>query len=219
MPTPHATSHPVEKIQACPIFPLAGAVLLPGAQLPLNIFEPRYLQMVDDALADARIIGMIQPSGAGPEAEPVSLFDIGCAGRITTFNETNDGRYHIVLTGLHRFSIRRELSNGLPYRTIKADWRRFSIDQQNDKSGETVERDTFLDAVEEFLHSASLHADEEAISNATIASLIASLTMGGPFTPSEKQALLEAPTIADRAACLMALMKMSGDDDPEQTIQ
>ncbi|NNL90222.1 MAG: peptidase S16 [Marinicaulis sp.] len=219
MPTPHATRHPIQDIPTCPIFPLAGAILLPGAQLPLNIFEPRYLQMVDDALADARIIGMIQPSAIGPETEPISLFNVGCAGRITTFSETSDGRYQIVLSGLHRFSIRDEISSELPYRTIQADWLAFSVDSQTDNSGEAVERDAFLDAVGEYLHSAGLHADEDTVSNASIASLTASLTMGAPFSPSEKQALLEAKTIADRASCLMALMKMSGDDDPEHPIQ
>lgn len=199
--------------QPSPLFPLSGALLLPGGQLPLNIFEPRYLRMVDDALSTARTISMIQPlESAAPNAEP-PLYEIGCAGRITSFAETSDGRYLITLTGVRRFKLIEEVESQTPYRLGKADWERFASDAQKDTSGNEVDRNLFLEIMQDYLEAEGLKTDWETAQTAPIEALVASLAMGCPFAPNEKQALLEAESIADRAECLMALMEMSGGDD------
>lgn len=195
-----------------PIFPLGGALLLPKGQLPLNIFEPRYLRMVDDALRGERMIGMVQPTeddGAIP-----AIFNVGCAGRITTFSETDDGRYHIVLTGLCRFLVKREIATDMPYRMVEADFQPFAYDLHKDEVGDKVDRELFLEIMFDYMNASDLTADWEAAKSASIESLVMSLSMGCPFANSEKQALLEAPTTADRAECLMALMEMAGGEEP-----
>ena len=207
-PIPDAHSLPA----AIPIFPLSGALLLPGGQLPLNIFEPRYLRMVDDALAGSRTIGMIQPTEGDGDNAPSPLFDVGCAGRITSFTESGDGRYLITLTGVRRFRLESEVSADTPYRQAKVDWSAFEIDAHKDLSGEEVDREEFLEIMQDYLGAEGLDTDWEAASAAPIDALVASLAMGCPFAPSEKQALLEAQTVAERAECLMALMEMSGAD-------
>lgn len=202
--------------ESIPIFPLAGALLMPGAQLPLNIFEPRYLRMVDDALAGARTIGMIQPR-TSEVREPATLFDVGCAGRITSFAETGDGRYLITLTGIRRFRILEEVHNDAPYRSAMADWAAFEIDAHDDQSAGDVDRDLFLEIMRDYLDAEGLKADWNAAENAPVEALVVSLAMGCPFSPSEKQALLEAPTVFEQAESLMALMEMSGGDDAGDT--
>ena len=197
-----------------PLFPLAGALLLPGGQLPLNIFEPRYLRMVDDALGGARMIGMIQPSG-GEDPRGPALYSVGCAGRITSFSETGDGRYLITLTGQRRFRLAEEIVADTPYRQGEADWAPFDIDIHEDASGEAVDRDALLDVMRDYLAAEGLKTDWEAAEAAPIGALVASLAMGCPFEPSEKQALLEARTTFDRASSLMALMEISGASDPD----
>jgi len=198
--------------QPVPLFPLAGALLLPAGQLPLNIFEPRYLRMVDDALASARVIGMIQPLEENAH-EPPALYDVGCAGRITTFAETDEGRYLITLTGLRRFRILSEPIVDTPYRQAEVDWKAFEVDAHEDESGARVDRRAFLDVMHRYLDAEGLEADWDAARAAPIEALVASLAMGCPFPPNEKQALLEAETVAERAKCLTALMQMSGGDD------
>lgn len=197
---------------ALPIFPLTGALLMPGAQLPLNIFEPRYLRMIDDALAGARTIGMIQPRGEA--ADHPALYDVGCAGRITAFTETGDGRYLITLTGVRRFRLVDEIDTGAPYRTARADWSAFEVDAHGDPSASEVDRELLLEIMQDYLDAEGLKADWDAAAEAPVDALIVSLAMGCPFAPNEKQALLEAKTVADQAECLMALMEMSGGDDP-----
>ncbi len=195
-----------------PLFPLAGALLLPNGQLPLNIFEPRYLRMVDDALGGARMIGMIQPTdGKGADAQS-ALFDVGCVGRITSFMETGDGHYLITLTGIRRFRLMNEADTDTPYRQGQADWAAYDVDAHKDLSGEEIDRDEFLDVMQDYLGAEGLETDWEAAAAAPIDALVASLAMGCPFAPNEKQALLEAQTVADRAECLMVLMEMSGAD-------
>lgn len=194
-----------------PLFPLEGALLLPGGQLPLNIFEPRYLRMVDDALGGSRLIGMIQPRAG----EDSALYDVGCAGRITSFSETGDGRYQITLTGVHRFRLTGEAAGDAPYRIGVADWGAFDIDGHRDLSDENVDRDELLDLMQDYLETEGLKTDWDAASQAPVDALVASLAMGCPFGPSEKQALLEAMTTQDRAECLMALMEMSGAEEPD----
>lgn len=205
--------------ETIPIFPLAGAVLLPGGELPLNIFEPRYLRMVDDALGGARAIGMIQPK-EGPGARP-PLYDVGCAGRITSFVETGDGRYLITLTGLRRFRLAEEVNADAPYRQARADWAAFDIDLHKDLSGDAIDREDFLEVMHDYLAAEGLKTDWDAASAAPLDALVISLAMGCPFEPNEKQALLEAETVEARARCLIALMEISGAEtmDPGQKLQ
>ena len=203
-----------------PLFPLSGALLLPGGQLPLNIFEPRYLRMVDDALGGARMIGMIQPSDETGGDHP-ALFSVGCAGRITSFMETGDGRYLITLTGMRRFKVIAEGATDTPYRIAEADWNAYGVDVHGDPSGDEVDREAFLAVMRNYLDAEGLETDWEEASAASIDALVVSLAMGCPFAPNEKQALLEAETVAARAECLMALMEMSGREDNggEQMLQ
>lgn len=191
-----------------PLFPLAGALLLPGSQLPLNVFEPRYLRMVDDALGAARIIGMVQPRD-GMTSERPALYRVGCAGRITSFSETDDGRYLITLHGKKRFRIGEELNADTPYRQASVDWNAYACDQHGDPSVELVDRERLVEAMRLYLDSEGLKTDWKVVSEAPTDALIASLAMGCPFAPNEKQALLEAETAAARAECLIALMEMS----------
>ncbi len=200
-----------------PVFPLEGAILLPRGQLPLNIFEPRYLRMVDDALAGARVIGMVQPREGGDATPP--LYDVGCAGRITSFAETADGRYLITLTGSLRFRIVRERSEQTPYRLAEIDYAGFIADADPDASEGAVDRERLFDAMRDYLSTESLSADWEAAVEAPTEALVNSLAMGCPFAPNEKQALLEAPRLADRAACLIALMRMGGDGGDGHALQ
>ncbi|MFN3858898.1 MAG: LON peptidase substrate-binding domain-containing protein [Caulobacter sp.] len=200
--------------QVIPVFPLDGAVLLPGGQLPLNIFEPRYLNMLDDAMAGDRMIGMIQTLPGGDRERPL-LAPVGCAGRVTSFAETQDGRYLITLTGVCRFRLAEELNLKTPYRQARADFAAFVDDLQ---PADTVvfERRPFLNAMKHYLEARGLAVDWEAAEAAPGDALIDSLSMGLPFEPNEKQALLEARTHADRAEILLALMEIGsvlGDDE------
>ncbi len=169
--------------------------------------------MIDDALGGARTIGMIQPMESVTEGREPALYDVGCAGRITSFMETGDGRYLITLTGVRRFRLVEEVGAEKPYRMARADWDAFEIDVHKDDSGEDIDRDLFIEIMEEYLDAESLKTDWEAVDEAPIDALVVSLAMGCPFAPNEKQALLEAKTVAHRAECLMALMEMSGGDE------
>jgi Lon protease-like protein len=196
---------------AIPVFPLGGALLFPRAVLPLNIFEPRYLNMVDAALAGHRIIGMIQPAGlimTQTNDDRPDLAEVGCAGRITGFQETEDGRYLIALTGITRFRVTEEVSQGTPYRIVRADWTAFAGDLATPQPlGDDV-RATLISALHAYLDRSSLKADWQAVEEAPVDTLINSLSAGCPFTNPEKQALLEARTLEDRCAALITLLKM-----------
>ncbi len=202
-----------------PLFPLTGALLLPGGQLPLNIFEPRYLRMVDDVLAGPRRIGMIQPrDGVMDGRSP--LYAVGCAGRLTGFNETDDGRYLISLTGIKRFRITSELNADTPYRQAEVDFSAFIHDDERDPSAELVDRPRLEEAMHHYLDAEGLKTDWDAVEEAPIQALVSSLAMGCPFAPNEKQALLEAPSTMDRAECLIALMEMSSvSEGGDKTLQ
>ncbi len=201
------------------VFPLSGCILLPKGHLPLNIFEPRYLRMFDDALGGHRAIGMIQPR-ENDHADKPPLYEIGCMGRITSFQETGDGRYLISLHGLSRFRIASELDAATPYRQVNADYTAFAADMGEDRSGEAVDRERLFGAMRGYFASEGLSTDWKEADAAPTEALVKSLAMGCPFAPNERQALLEAGTLADRADCLIALMRMSGGETPaEPTLQ
>ncbi|HYC97229.1 LON peptidase substrate-binding domain-containing protein [Brevundimonas sp.] len=202
--------------QVIPVFPLPGAILLPRGQLPLNVFEPRYLNMVDDAMAGDRIIGMIQPH-PGARGLP-GLSPVGCAGRITSFAETSDGRYLITLTGCARFRLASELPTQTPYRQVRADFGPFEADLTAPPVDDVgLDRDTLLDALRAYLETRGLDIDWDTAETAPPEALINSLSMALPFEPPEKQALLEAGSLTDRSTVLTALMTIdaaeSGDGD------
>jgi Lon protease-like protein len=199
--------------QILPIFPLTGVLLLPRGRLPLNIFEPRYLAMTRDALGGERLIGMVQPSdpqqdnrGGGAANPPV--YPTGCAGRITAFAETDDGRYMITLTGVSRFRIRDELPLLAGYRRVVPDWQPFAQDLDA-PSATGFDRERFIRGLKEFFAQRQISADWEAIDKAAGEHLITSLAMLCPFAPSEKQALLEAADLDERARLLIALVEMA----------
>lgn len=196
--------------QVIPIFPLPGVILLPRGQLPLNVFEPRYLNMIDDAMAGDRIIGMIQPGGLRRAA---SLSPVGCAGRITSFAETSDGRYLVTLTGCARFRLGDELPTQTPYRQVRADFSPFEADLTAPPSGDgALDRDNLLEALRAYLEARGLDIDWDTAESAPPEALINSLSMALPFEPPEKQALLEALDLDDRAAVLTALMRIDAAD-------
>ena len=208
--------------QVIPVFPLGGTILLPRGQLPLNIFEPRYLNMVDDAMAGDRMIGMVQTRSGGDRSRP-NLAGVGCCGRITSFSETSDGRYLITLTGVCRFVVGEELSVASPYRQVRANFLPFADDLSVEASEiPAFDRRRFAGALKRYLNRRELDIDWETAESAPLESLITSLSMGLPFEPAEKQALLEAPTMADRCDALTALLEidsLEGDDDEPHSIQ
>jgi hypothetical protein len=191
-----------------PVFPLRGALLLPGGNLPLNIFEPRYLAMVRDAMQTDRVIGMIQPKRGNDPAEAPELFRTGCAGRITNFEETSDGRYLITLTGACRFDVARELDEtGTAYRQVVADFSRWRGDLQPAPPPSAL-KGPLMAALKGYFERQGIETDWDAIGVAPLTGLVTSLCMICPFEANEKQALLEAPDAARQARLLTALMQM-----------
>lgn len=199
-----------------PVFPLAGALLLPRGQLPLNIFEPRYLAMVKDVMGGDRLIGMIQPRQAGPQSEP-ALYDTGCAGRITDFHETDDGRFLITLKGLTRFHVVEELSRMTAYRQVKADYSGFEGDRLTPMREAGIDRAGLIEGLKAYLGRRGLQADWKAIEKAPDETLVNSLAMICPFSPAEKQALLEADSLRTRTETMIALMEMAGSSDDDES--
>jgi len=194
--------------ETIPVFPLPGALLLPRGRLPLNIFEPRYLAMLDDTLkSEHRLIGMVQPFD-GRETPP-KLHSIGCAGRVTSLSETEDGRYLIVLSGVARFRIQRELDGFTPYRRLSVKWDDFGADFNGPEEVADFDRETFLGLLRRYFEAASLSSDWDTMRAAEDEMLINSLSMMCPFAVEEKQALLEAPDLSDRAQTLAALMQFA----------
>ena len=192
-----------------PVFPLSSALLLPGGQMPLNIFEPRYLAMVDEAMAGSRVIGMVQPSFAdNNEMRAVpELCEVGCLGRITHFAEVDDGRYHITLTGISRFRIEQELQVNTAFRQCKI--LPFLSDLEPEKGAEKVDRHLLLKAFKDYLDANGMDADWESVGRANTAVLVNALSMMSPYGPAEKQALLEAPDLKTRADTLIAITEIS----------
>ena len=210
--------------QLIPLFPLDGAMLLPGGDLPLQIFEPRYLNMIDDVMAGDRIIGMIQTRPGGDRERP-KLAEVGCAGRVTSYAETSDGRYLITLTGVCRFDAGEELFAHTPYRQLRARYDRFEADlrDQSEAQAPQAARARFARALKRYLNRRELDIDWETAHSAPLEALVTSLAMGLPFEPAEKQALLEAPTSWERREALVALLEIdaasSGDDDETHSVQ
>ena len=210
-----------------PVFPLDGALLLPGGVLPLQIFEPRYLNMLDDAMAGERIIGMIQTNGRGTRQRP-GLVGVGCAGRVTSYSETQDGKYLIALTGVCRFAVLEEVDLPKPYRQVRADFARYEADL-SPIGDETVvfDRAPFLVLLRRYLESRGLGVEWDVVNDAPAPALLNSLGMALPFSPMEKQALLEAEDLAARRAVLEALLAIDGaqpsdvddDDDAPRPMQ
>ena len=191
-----------------PIFPLTGVLLLPRGRLPLNIFEPRYLAMTRDALAGARLIGMVQPSDPRVAGDNPPVYSTGCAGRITSFSETDDGRFLITLTGISRFRIREELPLLEGYRRVVPEWREFARDLAGDDEP-GFDRDRLLRGLRAYFQHHKIEADWDAITSVPGDRLVTSIAMICPFEPSEKQALLEAPDLDERARLLTAIVEMA----------
>jgi Lon protease-like protein len=193
-----------------PVFPLPGALVLPRADLPLNIFEPRYLAMVDDALSSDRLIGMIQPADEDADlAGNPELRRIGCAGRITAYAEMPDDRLLITLTGVCRFAIASELESKQPYRLIEPDFTAFADDLDPGHGQAMVDRDSLLKVFRNYLTANDLSADWEQVAAASNESLVNTLSLLAPYPPRDKQALLEALDLQTRAEVLIALTEMA----------
>jgi uncharacterized protein len=196
--------------ESIPIFPLPGALLLPRSRLPLNIFEPRYLAMLDDALkTQHRLIGMIQPIVMPEGRSNGRLHQIGCAGRINAFQETEDGRYLITLYGVSRFRLAEPQEGFTPYLRARVDWSSFERDLGRAESDPSFDRTAFLRVLARFFETAQLSSDWDSLKEAEAELLINSLSMLVPFDPEEKQALLEAPSLENRRETLVTLMEFA----------
>jgi Lon protease-like protein len=220
---------PYRKISDLPaqlaVFPVDGALLLPGGVLPLQVFEPRYLNMVDDVMGGDRLIGMIQT--AGGDRQLPQLARVGCAGRVTSYAETGDGKYLISLTGVCRFRVVEELNLRRPYRMVRSHYTEYVADLAEDDDGAEFERSPFLAVLRRYLDNRGLGVEWDVVSAAPAPALINSLSMALPFPRAEKQALLEAMDLDERRAVLVALMEMDAagmhdrddDDDAAPSMQ
>ncbi|WP_172329512.1 LON peptidase substrate-binding domain-containing protein [Mangrovicoccus sp. HB161399] len=204
-----------------PVFPLPGALLLPRARLPLHIFEPRYLAMLDDTLKTShRLIGMIQPCEA-PGGKEKGLHAIGCAGRVTGFSETEDGRYMITLSGISRFRIQKEASGFTAYRRMDVSWEGFGRDLGPAETDAGFHRERFLGLLGRYFDQAGLSTDWDSLKEAENELLVNSLSMLCPFDPEDKQALLEAPSLSTRRETLVTLIEFAlrGGGQGEEIMQ
>jgi Lon protease-like protein len=200
-----------------PIFPLPGALLLPRARLPLHIFEPRYLQMFEDVLKTRdRLIAMVQPNEV-PGRGGNGLQRIGCAGRVTQFSETDDGRYLITLGGVSRFRVLQEIEGFMPYRRCEVSWDGFERDLGGEEKDPSFNRPRFLDLLGRYFEARDLSADWDTLKQAEDELLINSLSMMLEFDPEDRQALLEAPSLATRRETLVTLIEfqLRGGDESE----
>ncbi len=197
-----------------PIFPLPGALLLPRARLPLQLFEPRYLAMLDDTLkTDGRLIGMVQPYVAADGSDKLHM--IGCSGRVTAMSETEDGRYMITLSGKSRFRVVGEVEGFAPYRRARVNWDGFGADLGPEETDPGLDRAVLMDLLERFFEERGLNTDWESMTEAEPELLINSLSMLCPFEPEDRQALLEAPSLVTRRETLVTLIEyaLHGGDD------
>ncbi len=206
-----------------PIFPLPNALLLPRGQMPLNVFEPRYVSMIDDALrGGSRLIGMIQPQPDQPRKIKLpKLFDVGCIGRITQFAETGEGRYLLTLTGVIRFKIVAEVPSITPYRQVKIDVSDYLIDLEPRAGEEAVDRDALLTTLRKFSKANDISIDWDGVKEAPNEALVNALSMMSPYGVKEKQALLEAQDLHARAEMLIAIteFELARQSDGEITVQ
>lgn len=203
------------------LFPLSGVFLLPFSHVPLTVFEPRYLNLVDDALAEGRVIALIQPreTVADPVPDDAPLYDIGTLGRIIQFADVGDGRYHITLEGLSRFSVQRELPSdpARGYRVAQVDYSNFEADLSSVEHDEGPGRDRIVELMEDYFTDKDIEADWDAVAAAPYEALVSSLAMTCPFAPGEKQALLQCASHEERATMLISLFEMSGDTVTDTT--
>lgn len=189
------------------VFPLPRALLLPRARLPLHIFEPRYLAMLDDALkTPERLIGMVQPA-KGPDGQGRGLYQIGCAGRVTQFSETEDGRYMITLSGISRFRVMEEIEGFTPYRRARVNWSGFERDRGQEEADPQFDRESLMRLLARYFEARQLNTDWDTLRGADDELLINSLAMLLDFDPEDKQALLEAPCLTTRRETLMGLIE------------
>lgn len=210
-----------------PVFPLQGAILLPRATLPLNIFEPRYLAMIDSVISGSRILGMLQPAdsrsdGESPTGKSTGLRRVGCAGRLTAYQELDDGRILITLTGICRFRVTNEVAGTNVFRSCNVDFRDYRADLEAGHGEDDVDREHLLGVLKGYLERRQMKADWRAISNASTEFLVNTLSVISPYGPEEKQALLEASDLKTRANVLVALAEMElagGDNGPATTLQ
>ncbi|MCA3554417.1 LON peptidase substrate-binding domain-containing protein [Aestuariivirga sp.] len=200
---------PQDLPQRIPVFPLAGALLLPRADLPLNIFEPRYLAMIEHALANDRLIGIIQPAAGEEVGNAPSLMKVGCVGRITSWAETPDDRMLITLTGVARFQIVDELDAGTPFRQVIANYHPFAADLAMGAGAAEVNRPALLKVFRDYLDANNMSADWQEVDQAPTEVLVNTLSLLAPYPPQEKQALLEAPDLKTRADVLVALTEVA----------
>jgi len=207
-PPPAPALAPSALPEVLPIFPLTGVLLLPRGRLPLNIFEPRYLAMVEDALGHGRLIGMVQPTVSETQEAFPPVYHIGCAGRITSFTETEDGRFLIGLVGVCRFTITEELPIERGYRRVRPDWESYLADIGSTDETE-IDRDKLFGILRHYFKLHNIAADWNAVQNTNNETLVSSLAMICPLAPNEKQALLEAADLRARAELLMALLEMA----------
>src|SRR5579863_2164065 len=199
---------PEELPEVIAVFPLAGALLLPRGELPLNVFEPRYLAMIDDALKSHRIIGMIQPQETSASRDVPDLLGVGCAGRITQVAESGEGRYLLTLTGVARFRMSAEIPAATPYRQARVDFSDFLADFTPRMGESAVDRDSVLRTLADFAEANQLQIDWSSINDAPNEALVNALAMMSPYGPKEKQALLEAPDLKARAEVLVAITEV-----------
>lgn len=195
--------------QRLPVFPLSGALLLPRAELPLNIFEPRYIEMIGDAMGSDRLIGIIQPEPGFEKDDRPPLVKVGCAGRITAYAETPDNRILITLAGVSRFAVIEELDADSTYRQVVADFHPYAVDLVSDMGASEVNRSALLKAFRDYLNANDMKADWEQVDAASTEVLVNTLSLLAPYPPNEKQALLEAPDLKTRADVLVALTEMA----------
>ncbi|NKN33611.1 LON peptidase substrate-binding domain-containing protein [Marichromatium bheemlicum] len=195
------------------VFPLPGAVLMPGVQLPLNIFEPRYLRMVNDVLAADHLLGMIQPQDVHDTEEPAetpSLHPVGCAGRITSYSETSDGRIVLVLTGVCRFRITQELAGQGGYRRVAPAWRDFAADlEQPAATARIAARRDFILALERYCQVRGVEVPWNDLEGMVDTDLVNLLCAHLPLSPEDKQALIETPETPERAVLMRGLLEMA----------
>jgi len=205
--------------QTLALFPLEGAILLPRGVLALNVFEPRYLNMVDDALGGERLIGMVQPA-AGEDGEPVPLLaDVGTVGRITAFSETEDGRYMITLTGICRFDLEQEIEAGTPYRQALVNYEPFA-DDFAPSAGRSIDRESLIASLKTYAALHGFQVDWSSVEQAPTETIINVAAQICPFDPAAKQALLETVTLEERANALVALLEWdSASDDQQRPMQ